>query len=172
MTMHLFGAVLTAKGTAANNRGENEGTVSTLQKIIRNGEVYTTVSAEAIRYALREVWQADATLQLNRWVSPHGSKWEDTEFEQWADHIDDDVLGFMHARKETIGRRGILEITRAISTTPWNGELSHNFASPKANPAVTHNNPIPYAVEEHHTRYQYGFALTPEALERDKTLRV
>lgn len=170
--MHLFGCVLTAKGTAANNRGENEGTVSTLQKIIRNGEIHSTVSAEAIRYALREVWQEDTTLQLNRRVSHNGSEWKDDEFEKWDENIDDDVLGFMHARKETVSRRGILEITRAISTTPWNGELSHNFASPGANPAVTHDNPIPYAVEEHHTRYQYGFAMTPEALGKDKATRL
>lgn len=172
MTMHLFGCILTAKGTAANNRGENEGTVSTLQKIIRNGEIHPTVSAEAIRYALREVWQEDPTLQLNRRVSHNGSKWKDDEFKKWDENIDDDVLGFMHARKETVSRRGILEITRAISTTPWNGELSHNFASPGANPAVTHDNPIPYAVEEHHTRYQYGFAMTPEALGKDKATRL
>jgi CRISPR-associated protein Cst2 len=172
MTMHLFGCVLTAKGTAANNRGENEGTVSTLQKIIRNGEIHSTVSAEAIRYALREVWQEDTTLHLNRRLSDNGSEWKDDEFKKWDDNIDDDVLGFMHARKETVSRRGILEITRAISTTPWNGELSHNFASPGANPAVRHDNPIPYAVEEHHTRYQYGFAMTPEALGRDKATRL
>lgn len=172
MTMHLFGAVLTAKGTAANNRGENEGTVSTLQKIIRNGEMHSTVSAEAIRYALREVWQEDSDLKLNRRVSHDGSEWVDTEFRNWTEYIDDNVLGFMHAKQETVSRRGILEITRAISTTPWNGEISHNFASPKANPAVTHQNPIPYAVEEHHTRYQYGFAMTPEALEGDKALHV
>lgn len=172
MTMHLFGCVLTAKGTAANNRGENEGTVSTLQKIIRNGEIHSTVSAEAIRYALRETWQEDTTLQLNRRVSHDGSEWKDDEFKKWGEHIDDDVLGFMHAKKETVSRRGILEITRAISTTPWNGELSHNFASPGANPAVTHDNPIPYAVEEHHTRYQYGFAMTPEGLQSDRAVRV
>lgn len=172
MTMHLFGAILTAKGTAANNRGENEGNVSTLQKLIRNGELYSTVSAEAIRYALREVWQEDASLQLNRRVSHHGSQWQDAEFQNWANHIDDDVLGFMHARQETVSRRGMLEITRAISTTPWNGELSYNFASPRANPAVTHNNPIPYTVEQHHARYQFGFAMTPEGLEGDRALRV
>jgi CRISPR-associated protein Cst2 len=174
MTMHLFGAVLTAKATAANNRGENEaGTISTLQKIIRNGELHSTVSAEAIRYALREVWQEDDSLKLHRRVSHTGSVWDgDANFEQWSDNIDDDVLGFMHAKKETISRRGILEISRAVSTTPWTGELSYNFASPGANPAVTHKNPIPYAVEEHHTRYQYGFAMTPDELSKDRPLRV
>jgi len=170
--MHLFGAVLTAKGTAANNRGENEGTVSTLQKIIRNGEIWTTVSAEAIRYALREVWLEDPSAQVNRQVSHQGSAWADDTFQNCADYVDDDVLGFMRAGNETISRRGVLEITRAISTTPWNGDVTANFASPRANPAVTHGNPIPYAVEQHHTRYQYGFAMTPDSLLRDKAARV
>jgi CRISPR-associated protein Cst2 len=173
MTMHLFGAVLTAKATAANNRGENEGTISTLQKLIRNGDIHSTVSSEAIRYALREVWQEDDSLKLHRRVSHEGSVWEGgAEFDNWSDNIDDDVLGFMHAKQETVSRRGILEITRAVSTTPWTGELSHNFASPRANPAVNHSYPIPYAVEEHHTRYQYGFAMTPDALSKDQPLRV
>lgn len=172
MTMHLFGAVLTAKGTAANNRGEVEGTASTLQKIIRNGEIYSTVSAEAIRYALREGWQEDSSLTVNRKVLSHrGVELQDREFKGWKDNIDDDILGFMHARKETVSRRGVLEVTRAISTTPWNGELSHNFASPGANP-IGNKDPIPYAVEEHHTRYQYGLAMTPDAIEKDKGVRV
>jgi len=42
----------------------------------------------------------------------------------------------------------------------------HNFASPGSNPAVSSNDPIPYAVEVHDTRYQYGFAATPEHLGR------
>lgn len=172
MTMHLFGAVLTSKATAANNRGENEGTVSTLQKIIRNGEIYSTVSAEAIRYALREGWQEDISVKLNRKImSNNGVRLEDPEFTKWADNIDDDILGFMHARKEKVARRGVLEISRAISTTPWNGELSHNFASPGSNP-IGNKDPIPYAVELHHTRYQYGFALTAEGIEKDKAMRL
>src|SRR5271156_6359003 len=56
MTMHLFGTILTPQAVAHNNRGESEGTVSTLQKVIRNGDIYSTVSSEAIRYALRESW--------------------------------------------------------------------------------------------------------------------
>lgn len=38
-----------------------------------------------------------------------------------------------------------------------------NFASPGSNP-IGNKTPIPYAVEIHHTRYQFGFALTPETL--------
>jgi CRISPR-associated protein Cst2 len=53
MSLHVFGAIVTANGTAANNRGLTEGNVTTLQKLVWNGHVHTTVSAEAIRFALR-----------------------------------------------------------------------------------------------------------------------
>lgn len=170
MTMHLFGTILTAQAVAANNRGENEGTVSTLQKIIRNGDVHSTVSAEAIRYALREVWLQDDERIVNRVVSHRGSEWKDKEFKKPEDYIDNDVLGYMHAKKETLSRRGILEITRAVSTVPWPGSLSHNFAAPGANP-IGNKDPIPYQAEIHDTRYQFGFAMTPDALLRDKATR-
>jgi CRISPR-associated protein Cst2 len=172
MSLHLVGTVLTTRAGAANNRGENEGTATTLQKIVRDGDLYSTVSSEAIRYAIREVWLEDEDLELNRVVSHRGSEWTDREFKKgWEKYIDNDVLGFMHAKKETLSRRGVLEISRAVSTTPWPGTVSANFASPGANPGVTHGNPIPYAAEMHDTRYQYSFAMTPGALERDKILR-
>lgn len=171
MTMHLFGTVLTPQAIAHNNRGESEGTVSTLQKVIRNGDIHSTVSSEAIRYALREGWLGDEKLKLNRRVSHDGSTWKDKEFKNPQEHIDDDVLGYMHAKKETVSRRGILEISRAISTTPWPGTVSAHFASPGSNPAVAKDDPIPYQCEVHDTRYQYTFALTPEALLKDKKVR-
>src|SRR5271166_6176305 len=82
MTMHLFGTVLTPQAVAHNNRGESEGTISTLQKVIRNGDLHSTVSSEAIRYALRECWLADAELKLNRKVSHNASDWTDKEFKK------------------------------------------------------------------------------------------
>jgi len=168
MSKHLFGMILTHQGIYANNRGESEGTASTLQKVLRNGELYSTVSAESIRYALREGWQLNG-YNLNRKVIDHRSvEIKDREFANWAACLDDDVLGFMHARQETLSRRGLLEISRAISLSPWRGEIMHNFASPGSNLSVTTGDPIPYAVEVHDTRYQYGFAITPEFFGREK----
>ncbi|EMM80859.1 hypothetical protein LEP1GSC037_0249 [Leptospira interrogans str. 2006001854] len=66
MSLHIFGTILTPHGVAANNRGENEGNLSTLQKLLWNGEVHSTVSGEAIRYALRETWMEDHENLLNR----------------------------------------------------------------------------------------------------------
>ncbi|MEG6549642.1 type I-B CRISPR-associated protein Cas7/Cst2/DevR [Desulfocurvibacter africanus] len=167
MAIHIFGMILTHQGTFANNRGENEGNATTLQKVFRKGELYTTVSAESIRYALREHWQA-AGESLNRVVEGQRScSFCHREFNKWHENLDDDVLGFMHAQKDTLSRRGILEITRAVSLTPWRGEIMHNFATAGSNPAVSTSNPIPYAVEVHDTRYHYGFALTPEYFGRE-----
>lgn len=167
MSKHIFGMILTHQGTYANNRGDTEGNATTLQKVLRNSELYTTVSAEAIRYALREGWQT-CSYELNRFLKNHREcDFHDREFAKWQEYLDDDVLGFMHAKKETSSRRGILEITRAISTTPWRGEIMQNYASTGSNPSrPEEKHPMPYAVEVHDTRYQYGFAMTPEFLGR------
>ncbi|WP_414756283.1 DevR family CRISPR-associated autoregulator [Anabaena sp. CCY 9910] len=201
---HLFGNILTSYGTAANNRGENEGNTTTLQKLIWKGEVHSTVSSEAIRWALRYYWQNAGYPVNRRWdenaqpVPDHilqDPNFDDTRF------IDDDVLGFMQAEaakveaaveseveiqnstqdedkklsqgkeKETAKRkrkekpkgkittrRGVLEVTRAVSTIPYAGDLTFNAMSGKKGRTSL------YATEVHATRYQYGFALTPNSL--------
>lgn len=170
MSKHLFGMILTHQGTYANNRGDTEGNATTLQKVLRNGDLFTTVSADAIRYAIREGWQAkkDKEMRLNRHlINQRELEFQDRTFNSWCENLDDDALGFMLPGENTLSRRGVLEITRAISTTPWRGEIMQNYASPGSNPSQTHGNPIPYAVEVHDTRYQFGFALTPEFFGRD-----
>lgn len=188
MSKHLFGLVVTHHGTAANNRGETEGNITTLQKLLWKGEVHTTVSAEAIRFAIRWHWQrAKGNKTLNRQWDDVAARhnWQDADFTKWADHLDDDVLGFMSAKaaKEEGNdseaapkkgrsrgtcdkRRARLEVTRAISLTPFAGDVTFNAASPGATPSAssTGRDPVPYGTEVHATRYQYGFALTPEEL--------
>lgn len=173
MTMHLFGTILTPQAVASNNRGESEGTVATLQKVIRDGDLYSTVSSEAVRYALRECWQDDPKLAMARKVSHTGSIWTEgaKEFKEPAKYIDNDVLGYMHAKEDTASRRGILEVGRAVSVTPWPGTIDHHFASPGSNPSIATNDPIPYACEVHDTRYQYTFAMTPDGLLADRYAR-
>lgn len=225
MSKHLFGLVVTPYGTAANNRGENEGNITTLQKILWNGEMHTTVSAEAIRWALRYFWQRKG-IAVNRVWSDERSdhEWSDQMWLPWTDpegtgkgkesYIDDDVLGFMLAeaadsdgsdsaeglskekdeldkrykalakeeQKSEAGkeikkkikdlddkikllkkgtcdkRRGALEVSRAISLTPFAGDITFNAKS------GTKTNTSLYGTEVHATRYQYGIALTPESL--------
>jgi CRISPR-associated protein Cst2 len=183
VSFHLFGNILTGYGTAANNRGENEGNITTLQKILWKGEVHSTVSAEAIRWALRYYWQTCGdNYQVNRrWNDDTNDNiWQNENFDD-TNFIDDDVLGFMRAegakvdasdepkakgkkaaKGTTTAKRGVLEVTRAVSITPFSGDLTFNAASGKKGRTSL------YGTEVHATSYQYGFALTPERL-KDKS---
>ena len=181
MTHHLFGNILTGYGTAANNRGENEGNLTTLQKLLWKGDVHTTVSAEAIRWALRYYWQtADGDYEVNRqWDDDKNDNVLQGSFDETI-YIDDDVLGFMRAegakveasdepkpkgkipRGTNTPRRGVVEVTRAVSTMPCAGDLTFNSASGQKGRTSL------YGTEVHATRYQYGFALTPDRL-KDKS---
>lgn len=183
MSLHVFANFATPFGTAANNRAETEGNITTLQKLLWQGETHSTVSAEAIRFALRR--RLGVSEKTNRvWDEAiRANVWEDHQFKGWAKEngvtfIDDDLLGFMiaEAAKEegesgsANVRRAVLEVTRAVSLTPWAGDVTFNAASPGATPSAQKkgSNPVPYGTEVHATRYQYGIALTPERL-RDKT---
>lgn len=187
MSLHIFANIATPYGTASNNRGETDGNTTTLQKLIWKSGVHTTVSAEAIRFALRRNLYENGE-QTNRYWDDveQANAWNDPEFKSWTEggantFVDDDLLGYMRAdaAKEeakagtaTI-RRAPLEITRAVSLTPWGGDVSFNAASPGATPSAAKNkkdagskkqNPVPYGAEIHATRYQYGIALTPQKL--------
>jgi CRISPR-associated protein Cst2 len=217
MSLHVFASIVTPFGTAANNRGETEGNITTLQKLIWMGLPHTTISAESIRFALRRLLAQQEAKGTNRRYNEltRVNGWADREFQAWAlnekgefvngeaDHfIDDDLLGFMSAEaakeeaeadtppaadtpegeeksakkgkgkgKKAKGtatvRRGVLEITRAVSLTPWPGDVTFNAASPGATASAAKgegSNPVPYGAEVHATRYQYGLSLTPARL--------
>lgn len=182
MSLHLFAAILTHHGTAANNRGENEGNITTLQKLLWQGQVHTTVSAEAVRFALRRQLDAHDEQTHRQWdEESRTNTWRNGSFDKTA-YIDDDLLGYMSAEaaKEegqpgnTNARRAVLEVTRAVSLLPWSGDVTFNAASPGATPSAAKKgaNPVPYGTEVHATRYQYGIALTPERLHNQDRAKV
>ncbi|MBW3600545.1 MAG: type I-B CRISPR-associated protein Cas7/Cst2/DevR [Planctomycetes bacterium] len=179
MSLHIFANLVTTYGPAANNRAETEGNITTLQKLVWHGQVHSTVSAEAIRFSLRRLLSQMEDEGANRsWDEDVGANvWKDPEFKGWKKNgqtfIDDDLLGFMTATaatEEAAGsanvRRAVLEVTRAVSITPWSGDVTFNAASPGATPSAQKkgSNPVPYGTEVHATRYQFGIALTPERL--------
>jgi CRISPR-associated protein Cst2 len=187
MSLHVFANIVTPFGTAANNRAETDGNITTLQKMIWMGQPHSTVSAEAIRFALRRVLgEADAEGTNRRWNEDERSNtWKDHTFAGWEKssgktYVDDDLLGFMRAEAasdeaeaSTDVRRAVLEVSRAVSMTSWSGDVTFNAASPGATPSASKGdnrskNPVPYGTEVHATRYQFGLALTPERL-RDRS---
>ena len=188
MSLHVFANFVTPFGTAANNRAETEGNITTLQKLIWMGDTHSTVSAEAIRFALRRrLAEAEKNRTNREWdEDKRFNKWQKPGFDGWSTptgetFIDDDLLGYMtaEAAKEegeagsANVRRAVLEVSRAVSLTPWAGDVTFNAASPGATPSASKGekrdkNPVPYGTEVHATRYQYGIALTPERL-RDRS---
>ena len=60
-----------------------------------------------------------------------------------------------------VNRRGALDVTRAVSMTPFVGDITFNAVSKEKDRTSL------YGTEVHATRYQYGFAMTPDRL-KDK----
>lgn len=187
MSLHVYANIVTPFGTAANNRAETEGNITTLQKILWMGQPHSTVSAEAIRFALRQrLADLDESGTNRRWNEmSRTNSWQDPEFLGWNSdtgktYIDDDLLGYMRAEAAKADgpgtarvRRAVLEVTRAVSLTPWTGDVTFNAASPGATPSASRGknkfkNPVPYGSEVHATRYQFGVSLTPGSL-REKS---
>jgi CRISPR-associated protein Cst2 len=166
MSKHLFITVVTPTAVAANNRGEGDGsTLSTLQKITRGSDQYTTVSAEAIRWGLREFFQNSDEPSTNRTFNPDTDRYTlKNEHFSARDFIDDDLFGYMDAKKgkdnedATTKRRGALEVSRAISLDPYWGDIAFGSKGGEKGKTSIHS------TEVHCTAYQYTVALTPESL--------
>ncbi len=167
MSQHLFATIVTATAVAANNRGEGDGsTLSTLQKITRGNDQYTTISAEAIRWGLREYLQNTHPEETNRTFDPDKDQYNfKNESFNAKDFIDDDLFGFMDAKKgsdnkdATTKRRGALEVSRAISLDPYWGDIAFGSKGGTKGKTSIHS------TEVHCTAYQYTIALTPESLQ-------
>ena len=170
MSKHLFITVVTPTAVAANNRGEGDGsTLSTLQKITRGSDQYTTVSAEAIRWGLREYFQNTDEKATNRTFNPDTDKYTlKNERFSAKEFIDDDLFGYMDAKKgkdnedATTKRRGALEVSRAMSLDPFWGDTAFGSTGGTKGKTSIHS------TEVHCTAYQYTVALTPESLKDPK----
>ena len=184
-TNYLYGTILTGEAVAANNRGDNIGNTTTLQKVFHQDDLHTSVSAEAIRFAIRYRFQLEG-LGVNRSYDPGAGKlnFEDEKRTKWNPggdvFIDDDLMGFMDAaaalqeqeeesaegeeampkkkpkaKGKTTKRQSPLAIGRAVSLRPYRGELSFNAVSGEKEKGKLSL----YNAEMHTTEYQYSFGL-------------
>lgn len=100
-TNYIYGTILTGEAVAANNRGDNVGNTTTLQKVFHNDDVHTSVSAEAIRFAIRYRLQLEQ-LKVNRTYDSGSGRlmYADEKRVSWntdSKYADDDLMGFMDA---------------------------------------------------------------------------
>ncbi|MEM9541483.1 MAG: type I-B CRISPR-associated protein Cas7/Cst2/DevR [Cyanobacteria bacterium P01_E01_bin.42] len=186
MTFHLFGNLITARGVAANNRGENEGNRTTLPKVFWGDDLHVTVSAEAIRWAMRYYWQMMGIPVNREWLEDE----QDIKFVLAKEKpqfdaerfIDDDVMGYMDAKpgkgQEPLKRRGALEVTRAVSLesaekieftfNAKSGKKGKKSAgkSEKEKEESARSRTSIYSTETITTRFQYGMAIAPKRLRK------
>jgi len=149
-TDYLYGTILTGEGVAANNRADNIGNTTTLQKVFHQDDLHTSVSAEAIRFALRYRFQLEG-LRVNRSYDPEAGKlnYKDEKREEWNPEsdvfIDDDLMGFMDAaaakqekeEEETLAADEIGEDQKALT--------ARNTKKPKPKGKTT-KRPSPLAI--------------------------
>ncbi|NJK59321.1 MAG: type I-B CRISPR-associated protein Cas7/Cst2/DevR [Oscillatoriales cyanobacterium SM2_1_8] len=160
--------MVTPTAVAANNRGEGDGsTLATLQTITRGNDQYTTVSADAIRWALREYFQLHNAEAVNRTFDPDTDRYTFKDEKCSAEKfIDDDLFGYMDAKKDkdnkdaTVKRRGALEVCRAISLDPYWGDVAFGSKGGEKGKTSIHQ------TQMHLTAYQYAIALTPAHLKQ------
>jgi CRISPR-associated protein Cst2 len=176
MTYHLFGNIITARGVAANNRGETEGNRTTLPKVFWGDSLHVAVSAEAIRWAMRYFWQMTECKVNREWDEDKQTfDFTNPDFNP-KKYIDDDVMGYMYAKKgkggSVIKRRGALEVTRAVSLQSADKiEITFNSVSRDKgkkggkDEAAENARTSIYSTETITTRFQYGMAITPQRLE-------
>ena len=101
-TNYLYGTILTSESVAANNRGDNIGNTTTLQKVFHQDDLHTSVSAESIRFAIRYRFQLEGMKVNREYDSSLGKlEYEDEKRTYWNSNgdvfIDDDLMGFMDA---------------------------------------------------------------------------
>lgn len=102
-TRYLYGTILTAEAVAANNRGDNIGNTTTLQKVFVGDELHTSVSAEAIRFALRYHFQlqsqpVDRSFNVETGTTRYLKDGNVPSWDRENPYIDDDIMGFMDAK--------------------------------------------------------------------------
>src|SRR5688572_27293351 len=121
---YIYGTILTGEGVAANNRGDNIGNTTTLQKVFHQDDLHTSVSAESIRFALRYRLQLEGLEdKLNRTYDPEVGKldYKDEKRTGWNPKgevfIDDDLMGFMDAAAAKIESEEEVETADEASVT-------------------------------------------------------
>jgi CRISPR-associated protein Cst2 len=128
-TNYLYGTILTGEAVAANNRGDNIGNTTTLQKVFHQDDLHTSVSAEAIRFAIRYRFQLEG-MKVNREYDSEAGKleYEDEKRTYWNPDgnvfIDDDLMGFMDAaaaKKESEDEAEEGEASAAEKSVPAKG---------------------------------------------------
>lgn len=179
MSKYLSLLVISNPVLAANNRGETDNNLQTLQKIGTRRGVRTVLSGQSIRRAIRDSMQASGAKMWRRTIvptedNPVGYIYGDNDSPTMAnaeppnpEGYDDEMFGWMVAAKGKADyatkRASYIGVSAAISTTPYDGDKAFcqglkAKAGDKGKPDLA-----PFSAERHWTRYQFLVTLDLEA---------
>lgn len=162
--MYLTVLIVSNPVLAANNRGEGQGNLQTLQRITTDKGSRTVLSGYAIKHAVRDAMIANGARMWrhnddNPIKNPAGYTYGDNASLtiKGASPPDptgyaDAQFGFMKAEKgeQTPKMKGAFEVSHALSTTDDPGDIAFVQGLKAAEPQI-----IPFGAERHYTRYQY-----------------
>lgn len=147
---------LTKAGYASLNGSDKEAdNISSIKKIRKNdGKDYPYCSSQAIRRALREQLSVIG-FELSEGKAGEKEKGAATTLCEPQTYIDDDLFGFMDAKKQTIKRTSPVRVSPAIALNPYIGEMDFgtNYMSVAAG-----GNPNIFETEIH-SGFYYGTIL-------------
>lgn len=170
--MYLSINIISNAILATNNRGETEGNLQTLQKVHTPTGTRTVLSGYAIKRAMRDSMQArgaelwrktdptpDALNPAGYLYGPQNVLAMKDAIPQKADEYDDTLLfGYMVAPKNDKENarksRGNVEVTTAISTTSYEGDMSFVQGLKAAESQLN-----PFSAERHYTRYSFTLTI-------------
>jgi len=172
MSKYLSILFISSPILAANNRGENDGNLQTLQKINTRTGTRTVLSGPSIRWAIRYFMQAVGAKMWRRVVPPSdtnpvGYIYGDNDSPTMAKALppipkgyDDEVFGWMIAAKDTAADAAKqvsgIGVSAAISTTPYDGDTAFcQGLKAKGNDKTGNPELAPFSIERHWTRYQF-----------------
>lgn len=103
----------------SGNYGEGLGNVTSLKKISRgNGESYTYISRQALRYNIVEQMGVNNTL-----LDVDGSVIQFAPDATIKDYAEIDLFGYMKTKKPTRTRSAVARLSNAVSLEPFNADL-------------------------------------------------
>ena len=147
---------LTKAGYASLNGSDKEAdNISSIKKIRKNdGKDYPYCSSQAIRRALREQLSVIG-FELSEGKAGEKEKGAATTLCDPKTYIDDDLFGFMNAKKQTIKRTSPVRVSPAIALNPYIGDMDFgtNYMS-----VTSGGNPNIFETEIH-SGFYYGTIL-------------
>ena len=152
------------------NYGENIGNVSELKKLSKNGEMYSYLSRQALRYdifrIMREVFGVDKDKE-----NPLTANQDVVQFKPKAnirDYVEVDLFGYMKTVPGigAMTRHAVVRLTPAISLEPMYMDVEFGTNLDFAKRANA--NPNPFLFEHHLSHYTYTMTVELDRVGKDK----